>query len=99
VAIGRLVQFERLPEDGVPKTGVTSVGLVDKTTEPEPVEVVTPVPPLATGTTPDTTEGEIFTKSVPLNTREQRSLAASTTPVCPVALNVTVYVPEVLRTT
>lgn len=28
------------------------VGDVDKTTEPEPVEVVTPVPPLATAKTP-----------------------------------------------
>jgi hypothetical protein len=32
-----------------PRTGVTSVGLVDKTTATEPVEAVTPVPPWATG--------------------------------------------------
>ena len=32
-----------------PITGVTSVGDVARTTEPEPVEVVDPVPPLATG--------------------------------------------------
>ena len=31
--------------------GVYSVGLVDKTTLPDPVEVLTPVPPLATGNT------------------------------------------------
>ena len=31
-----------------PMTGVTSVGLVDKTTLPVPVDVVTPVPPRAT---------------------------------------------------
>ena len=31
-----------------PRTGVTSVGELDKTTLPVPVEVVTPVPPLAT---------------------------------------------------
>ena len=37
---------------GVPKTGVTSVGLVDKTTLPVPVLVVTPVPPLATASVP-----------------------------------------------
>jgi hypothetical protein len=43
-----------VPEDGVPKIGVTKVGLVDKTTLPEPVEVATPVPPLATGNVPVT---------------------------------------------
>jgi len=42
------VQFVRVPEDGVPRAGVTSVGEVERTTEPEPVEVVTPVPPEAT---------------------------------------------------
>ena len=40
--------------DGVPKFGVTKVGDVDKTTFPEPVAVVTPVPPLATGSVPVT---------------------------------------------
>lgn len=49
------VQFDKLPEAGVPKIGVTSVGLFDKTTPPVPVEaVVDPVPPLATGRTPVT---------------------------------------------
>jgi hypothetical protein len=48
------VQFARLPDVGVPSTGVTKVGLVDKTLLPEPVEVVTPVPPLATGNVPVT---------------------------------------------
>lgn len=38
---------------GVPRAGVTKVGLVDRTTEPVPVEVVTPVPPLATAKVPD----------------------------------------------
>ena len=37
---------------GVPKAGVISVGLVDKTTDPVPVLVVTPVPPDATGKVP-----------------------------------------------
>ena len=37
---------------GVPKTGVTSVGLVDRTTLPVPVLVVTPVPPLVTASVP-----------------------------------------------
>lgn len=49
----------KLPEDGVPSAGVVnvgpeSVGLVASTTAPEPVEVVTPVPPLATGSVPVT---------------------------------------------
>jgi hypothetical protein len=34
---------------GVPNAGVTKVGLVDRTTEPVPVAVVTPVPPDVTG--------------------------------------------------
>lgn len=40
--------------DGVPRFGVTNVGLVSSTTLPEPVDVVTPVPPLATGNVPVT---------------------------------------------
>lgn len=47
-------QFVNVPEDGVPKAGVTNVGLVESTTLPEPVEVVTPVPPFATGRVPVT---------------------------------------------
>lgn len=42
------------PDVGVPKTGVTKLGLIDNTTEPVPVLVVTPVPPLATGNVPVT---------------------------------------------
>ena len=48
------VQLAKLPEVGVPRMGVTNVGLLDKTTEPDPVEEVTPVPPLATGRVPET---------------------------------------------
>jgi hypothetical protein len=48
------VQLAKLPDDGVPKAGVTNVGLVDSTLLPEPVEVVTPVPPFATGKVPVT---------------------------------------------
>jgi hypothetical protein len=54
VVKGRPVTFVIMPEAGVPRAGVTNVGLVDKTTLPEPVEVVTPVPPLATGRVPVT---------------------------------------------
>ena len=51
---GRPVQFVNVPLLGVPKTGVTRVGLVESTLLPEPVELVTPVPPLATGSVPVT---------------------------------------------
>jgi hypothetical protein len=54
VVKGNPVQLVKVPEEGVPKTGVTSVGLVDNTVLPDPVEVVTPVPPLATGRVPVT---------------------------------------------
>jgi len=47
------VQLDKVPEEGVPSAGVTSVGLLDKTTLPVPVEVVTPVPPLATAKVAD----------------------------------------------
>jgi hypothetical protein len=46
---GRPVAFVRTPDAGVPNAGVTSVGLVARTTEPVPVAVVTPVPPDVTG--------------------------------------------------
>ena len=54
VVNGNPVRFVATPEAGVPRAGVTSVGESDKTTLPVPVEVVTPVPPLATGRVPVT---------------------------------------------
>ena len=51
---GKPVKLVATPEVGVPSNGVTNVGEVDRTTEPVPVEVVTPVPPLATGNVPVT---------------------------------------------
>jgi hypothetical protein len=54
VVNGKPVKLVATPEVGVPKIGVTSVGLVDKTVAPVPVDVVTPVPPLATGNVPVT---------------------------------------------
>jgi len=48
-AFGKPVAFVSTAEDGVPSAGVTNVGLFDNTTLPDPVEDVTPVPPLATG--------------------------------------------------
>lgn len=56
VEIGSPVAFVKVTDAGVPKTGVTKVGLVLSTLLPEPVEVVTPVPPLATGKVPVTLE-------------------------------------------
>jgi hypothetical protein len=52
VEIGKPVKLVATPEAGVPNAGVTSVGEFDNTTEPVPVELVTPVPPLATGRVP-----------------------------------------------
>ena len=49
---GRPVAFVSVTDVGVPSTGVTRVGDVDNTTLPVPVEVVTPVPPLATPRVP-----------------------------------------------
>lgn len=46
------VRFVTTPEEGVPNAGVTNVGEFDKTTDPVPVEVVTPVPPFATSKVP-----------------------------------------------
>jgi hypothetical protein len=59
VVKGKPVTFVIVPEDGIPSTGAVRVGLVIvglalKTTEPVPVEAVTPVPPLATGKVPVT---------------------------------------------
>ena len=52
VVKGKPVPFVSVTDVGVPKTGVTNVGLVDNTTLPEPVLLVTPVPPEATGKVP-----------------------------------------------
>ena len=50
--MGSPVALVRVAAEGVPRFGVTRTGEVDKTTEPVPVDVVTPVPPLATGRRP-----------------------------------------------
>ena len=54
VVKGKPVQLVSVPEVGVPKIGVSKVGVLDNTLAPLPVEVVTPVPPLATGRVPVT---------------------------------------------
>lgn len=52
VVKGKPVALVKVADVGVPKIGVTNVGLVDNTTSPVPVLVVTPVPPEATGKVP-----------------------------------------------
>jgi hypothetical protein len=52
VEIGKPVALVRTAAEGVPKFGVVRVGLDERTTEPVPVDEVTPVPPLATGRVP-----------------------------------------------
>jgi hypothetical protein len=49
---GKPVAFVNVTLVGVPKMGVTRVGLVDNTLLPDPVLVVTPVPPLVTPNVP-----------------------------------------------
>jgi hypothetical protein len=63
VEIGNPVAFVKVPDAGVPNAGVTKVGLFDRTTEPVPVELVTPVPPLATGRVPVMSAVERLTAS------------------------------------
>jgi hypothetical protein len=54
VVRGSAVALLKLSVEGVPKLGVTRTGELERTFEPLPVEVVTPVPPLETPRTPVT---------------------------------------------
>jgi hypothetical protein len=63
VVSGRPVKLVATPEAGVPNAGVTNVGLFDRTTEPVPVEEVTPVPPFATARVPVMSAVERLTAS------------------------------------
>ena len=54
VESGRPVALVRTSADGVPRAGVTNVGDVPRTFAPEPVDVVTPVPPFVTPSVPVT---------------------------------------------
>jgi hypothetical protein len=86
-SIGRPVAFVRVALEGVPKAGVTSVGLLDRTTFPVPVEEVTPVPPLATGSVPVTSDvrsmmlEDTITKSEPFQAISAFSPLVIVTPV------------------
>ena len=53
-ARGKPVAFVSTTVLGVPKAGVVNVGEVESTRFPDPVDDVTPVPPLATGKVPVT---------------------------------------------
>jgi hypothetical protein len=57
------VMFVPTSAEGVPNAGVTKVGLFDNTTLPVPVELVTPVPPLATARVPVMSAVERLTAS------------------------------------
>ena len=69
VVKGKPVALVKVTDCGVPKIGVTNVGDVDSTVLPVPVEVVTPVPPLATGRVPVTWEVKLTPESVPPSVR------------------------------
>ena len=65
VATGRPVALVNVAEVGVPRIGVTSVGLVDNTLLPVPVLVPTPVPPLVTlSSGPASNKASIESRSV-----------------------------------
>jgi hypothetical protein len=93
VATGRPVAFVNVPEAGVPKAGVTNVGLVDRTTLPEPVDVVVPEPPDVTGSAEPRVNVAMwfvaFTTSVPLFTSNIFAPLGTDTPVWPDTLTVT----------
>jgi hypothetical protein len=52
VETGKPVALVSVADDGVPKAGVTKTGELLRTTLPDPVELVTPVPPFATPNVP-----------------------------------------------
>jgi hypothetical protein len=50
--MGKPVALVSVADDGVPKAGVTKTGELLRTTLPDPVELVTPVPPFSTPNVP-----------------------------------------------
>ena len=64
VVNGKPVKLVATPEAGVPNAGAVNVGLVANTTLPDPVDVVTPVPPLATGNVPVTPDAKLVVATV-----------------------------------
>ena len=83
--VGSPVQFVSVPDAGVPNTGVTSVGDILRTFEPDPVDVVTPDPPLATGRIPDTWLVNEIVPTIPYGPVTPVTPVAPVYPVTPVA--------------
>lgn len=95
---GSPVAFVSVAADGVPRFGVVSVGLVESTTEPLPVEVVTPVPPFATASVPPKVSVPLVVIGEPLKVRPVVPPDAATlvtVPVPPVAAIVMLPLPLV----
>jgi hypothetical protein len=63
VLMGKPVALVKVAEDGVPNVGVTNVGEFDNTTDPVPVDEVTPVPPFVTAKVPVMSPVEILIAS------------------------------------
>jgi hypothetical protein len=81
----------------VPSKGVTSVGLVERTVLPEPVEVVTPVPPLATGkAVPDKPIANVplVVTGEPVTDKNAGTVAATDVTVPPELVEAIVIAPE-----
>ena len=61
------MQFVKVPDVGVPSTGVTNVGVFESTVDPVPVLVVVPVPPCVTASVPVTIVAKFTTIAVACN--------------------------------
>lgn len=101
VEMGSPVPCVRVTDDGVPRAGVVSDGEVLRTTEPVPVEDVTPVPPCGTErgvVRPDSDVMLLFAPAVaPLEPLSSVPLVGKVTLVVPVVVNVNGLAPEVVR--
>jgi hypothetical protein len=78
VVKGNPVAFVKVADDGVPRAGVTNVGLVDKTLLPVPVDVPTPVPPFVTLSNGPASNSESMVSRSALSFVPQESVDAPT---------------------
>jgi len=78
VVKGNPVAFVKVADDGVPRAGVTSVGLLDRTLFPVPVEVPTPVPPFVTLSNGPASNSESMVSRSALSFVPQESVDAPT---------------------
>jgi hypothetical protein len=101
VEIGSPVAFVNVAEEGVPRAGAVSVGDVDSTTEPDPVDVLAPVPPCGIDNGVVSPESEVmllFAPAVaPLELFNNVPLVGSVTLVDPVVVITSGLAPEVVR--